>query len=132
MTASSNPFRVGSQGWCTLVHQNHAAGGENSSIMVGMFVSLCLASKTDFFFSTVTGLLTGQDEIYGQFESTEEEVAVLVKNRSRMIEIELAIGELHIVLQYAYWNSLYIKPYTYTPYPSLFCYCVMSYLVKEF
>jgi hypothetical protein len=35
-------------------------------------------------------------------------VAVLVKNRSRMIEIELAIGELHIVLQYAYWNSLYI------------------------
>jgi hypothetical protein len=28
-----------------LVHQNHAAGGENGSIMVGMFVSLCLASK---------------------------------------------------------------------------------------
>ena len=43
--ASSNPFRVGSQGWGTLVHQNHAAGEENSSIMVGMFVSLCLASK---------------------------------------------------------------------------------------
>jgi hypothetical protein len=28
-----------------LVHQNHAAGGENGSIVVGMFVSLCLASK---------------------------------------------------------------------------------------
>ena len=45
MTALSNPFCVGSQGWCTLVHQNHAAGGENGSIMVGMFVSLCLASQ---------------------------------------------------------------------------------------
>jgi len=22
--ASSDPFRVGSRGWCTLVHQNHA------------------------------------------------------------------------------------------------------------
>jgi len=44
--ASSNPFRVGYRGWCTLVHQNHAAGGESgSSIMVGMFVSLCLASQ---------------------------------------------------------------------------------------
>ena len=29
----------------TLVHQNHAAGVENGSIMVGMFVSLCLASQ---------------------------------------------------------------------------------------
>jgi len=38
-TASSNP----SAG--TLVHQNHAAEEENGSIMVGMFVSLCLASK---------------------------------------------------------------------------------------
>jgi hypothetical protein len=28
-----------------LVHQNHADGGENGSIMAGMFVSLCLASK---------------------------------------------------------------------------------------
>jgi hypothetical protein len=45
MTASFNPFRRGSRGWCMLVHQNHAAGGENGSIMVGMFVSLCLASK---------------------------------------------------------------------------------------
>ena len=53
MTASSNPFPVGSGGWGTLVHQNHAAGEENGSIMVGMFVSLCLASqkpsKREFF-----------------------------------------------------------------------------------
>jgi hypothetical protein len=28
-----------------LIHQNHAAGEENGSIMVGMFVYLCLASK---------------------------------------------------------------------------------------
>jgi hypothetical protein len=27
------------------IHQNHGAGGGNSSIMVGMFVCLCLASK---------------------------------------------------------------------------------------
>jgi hypothetical protein len=27
------------------VNQNHAAGGENGSIMVRMFVCLCLASK---------------------------------------------------------------------------------------
>jgi hypothetical protein len=27
------------------VHQNHAAGGRNGSIMVGMFVCLCLTSK---------------------------------------------------------------------------------------
>ena len=45
LTALSNPFRVGSQGWGMLVHQNHAAGGENISIVVGMFVSLCLASQ---------------------------------------------------------------------------------------
>ncbi len=44
MMALSNPFR-GSRGWGTLVHQNHAAGEENGSIMVRMFVSLCLASK---------------------------------------------------------------------------------------
>ncbi len=49
MTALSNPFRVGSRGWGTLRNKNHAAGGESSSIMVGMFVLLCLASKTDFF-----------------------------------------------------------------------------------
>ena len=45
MTALSNPFHVGTRGWGMLVHQNHAAGEENGSIMVGMFVSLCLASK---------------------------------------------------------------------------------------
>jgi len=28
-----------------LVHQNHAAGGGNGSIMVRMFVSLCFTSK---------------------------------------------------------------------------------------
>jgi hypothetical protein len=28
-----------------LVHQNHATGEENGSIMVRMFVLLCLASK---------------------------------------------------------------------------------------
>ena len=45
-----------------LVHQNqnHAAGEENSSIMVGMFVSLCLASQKssdrEFFISAVTDL----------------------------------------------------------------------------
>ncbi len=52
MTALSNPFRVGSRGWGTLVHKNHAAQKKNGSIMVGMFVYLCLASKTDFFFPT--------------------------------------------------------------------------------
>ena len=45
MTASSNPFQRGSRGWGTLVHQNHGAGGGNGSIMVGMFVCLCLVSK---------------------------------------------------------------------------------------
>jgi len=45
MTASSNPFGVGSWGWGMLVHQNHATEEDNGSIMVGMFVSLCLASK---------------------------------------------------------------------------------------
>ena len=57
-TALSNPFRVGSRGWGTLVHQIHAAGEENGSIVVGMFVSLCLASKKslerEFFVPTGT------------------------------------------------------------------------------
>ena len=44
--ASSNPFRVGSRGWGTLVYQNHAAGREIGSIMVGMFVSYCLVSQS--------------------------------------------------------------------------------------
>ena len=58
--ASSNPFRVGSRGWGMLVRQNHAAGEENSSIMVGMFLSLCLASKKfserEFFVTARTHL----------------------------------------------------------------------------
>ena len=48
MVASSNPFCVGSRRWCMLVHQNHAAGGGNGSIMVGMFVCWCLASQNPF------------------------------------------------------------------------------------
>ena len=34
-----NPFRRGAHGWGTLGQQNHATGGANGSIMVGMFVS---------------------------------------------------------------------------------------------
>jgi len=45
MVALSNSSRVGSRGWGTLGQQNHAAGGGNGSIMVGMFVCLCLASQ---------------------------------------------------------------------------------------
>ncbi len=45
MTASSNPFRIGSRGWCMIVHQNHGARGGNGSIMVVVFVVLCFASK---------------------------------------------------------------------------------------
>jgi hypothetical protein len=45
MVASSNPFQRGSWGWGVFIHQNHGAGGGNCSIMVGMFVCLCLASK---------------------------------------------------------------------------------------
>jgi len=54
--ASSNPFRVGSWGWYKLAHQKHATGGKISFLMVGMFVSLCLASqkpsKWEFFVPT--------------------------------------------------------------------------------
>ncbi len=45
MATSANPFRRGSRGWGMLVHQNHGAGGGNGSIMVVVFVILCLASK---------------------------------------------------------------------------------------
>ena len=42
------------------VHKNHAAGGENGSIMVGMFVFLCLASQQpserEFFIPARTDL----------------------------------------------------------------------------
>ena len=55
-----HPFRVGSRGWGLLNHQNHAAGEKNSSIMVGMFVFLCLASQKpserEFFVSAKTDL----------------------------------------------------------------------------
>jgi hypothetical protein len=60
MAASSNPFRRGSRGWGTLVHQNHGAGGGNGSVMVGMFVCLCLVSKKpserEFFVPAETDL----------------------------------------------------------------------------
>ena len=42
------------------LHQNHGAGGGNGSIVVGMFVCLCLASKKpserEFFVPTRTDL----------------------------------------------------------------------------
>ncbi len=44
MAASANPFRRGSRGWGMLAGQNHAAGGANGSIIVGMYVSVCFAS----------------------------------------------------------------------------------------
>ncbi len=47
-----------------LVHQNHAAGGGNGSVMVGMFVSLCLASKKpserEFFVPDGTDIVVKQ------------------------------------------------------------------------
>jgi len=60
MEALTNPFRVGSQGWGVLGQQNHTAGGGNGSIMVGMFVCLCVASQKpferEFFVPTRTDL----------------------------------------------------------------------------
>ena len=44
MAALANPFRRGSQGWGMLAGQNHAAGGANGSIMMGMYVSVCFSS----------------------------------------------------------------------------------------
>jgi hypothetical protein len=44
MAALANPFCRGARGWGMLGQQNHAAGGANGSIMVGMFVWLCFAS----------------------------------------------------------------------------------------
>jgi len=35
MAALTSPFRRGAWGWDTLGQQNHAAEGENGSIMVG-------------------------------------------------------------------------------------------------
>jgi hypothetical protein len=45
MAASPNPLQRGSRGCGIFINQNHAAEGGNGSIMVGMFVSLCLASQ---------------------------------------------------------------------------------------
>ena len=61
MVVSSNPLQRGSQGWCGIsVHQNHVARGGNGSIMVEMFVCLCLASQNlsegEFFVPTRTDL----------------------------------------------------------------------------
>jgi len=60
MAALANPFHRGAQGWSMLGQQNHAPGGGNGSIMVGMFVCLCLASqkpsKRKFFISARTDL----------------------------------------------------------------------------
>ena len=42
------PFRSGDRGWGTLGQQNHATGGANGSIIVGMFVSCVLASQKPF------------------------------------------------------------------------------------
>jgi hypothetical protein len=60
MAASSNPLQRGTQGCDMFVHKNHAAGKENSSIMVGMFVFLCLTSQKpserEFFVSAGTDL----------------------------------------------------------------------------
>ena len=60
MAALSNPLqRVF---WCCgmFVHKNHAAGGGNGSVMVGMFVCMCLASQKpserEFFVSARTDL----------------------------------------------------------------------------
>jgi hypothetical protein len=55
----TNPFRRGARGCGMLVQQNHAAGGANGSIMVRMFVCLCLASQKPFrrdFHSRQNGL----------------------------------------------------------------------------
>ena len=54
MAVMTNPFHRGPRGWGTLSQQNHAAVGENGSIMVGMLACLlCLASqkpsKQEFF-----------------------------------------------------------------------------------
>ena len=60
MAASSNPFQRGSRGWGVFIRQNHGAGGGNGSIMVGMFVCLCLVSQNpfewEFFVPVRTGL----------------------------------------------------------------------------
>jgi len=46
MVALTNPFRRGARGWDMLGQQNHAAGGEKGSIVVGMFVSHVKLAKS--------------------------------------------------------------------------------------
>jgi hypothetical protein len=82
-TASlSNPLRRGSRGWGMFLHQNHGAGGGKDSVMVGMFVCLCLASKKpserEFFVPARTNLAVlmlrpwwfGADNIFGRQEGS--------------------------------------------------------------
>ena len=45
MLASTKPFHRGSLGWGMLGQQNHANGGANGYIMVGMWVCLCFATS---------------------------------------------------------------------------------------
>jgi hypothetical protein len=50
-----------------LIHQNHAAREENGSIVVGMFVCLCLASKKpserEFFVPALAGKVADMSAI---------------------------------------------------------------------
>ncbi len=39
------PLAKRPQRWGMILNQNHGTGGGNGSVMVGMFVCLCLASK---------------------------------------------------------------------------------------
>jgi hypothetical protein len=43
--ATANPLQRGSRGWGMFLHQSHATGGRNGSIMVEMFLCSCLASQ---------------------------------------------------------------------------------------
>ena len=45
MTASSNPFRRGSQGWGVFVYGNHAARRENGTSWWGWLCDVCFAIK---------------------------------------------------------------------------------------
>jgi len=69
MAASSNLLQRGSWGCSKFIHKNHAAGGGNSSIMVGMFVFLCLASQKpsdrEFFVPARTHLVAKLVQVKG-------------------------------------------------------------------
>jgi hypothetical protein len=60
VAASSKPFQRGSRGWGVFIHQNHGTVGGNNSIMVDMFVCLCLSSQNpferEFFVPVITDL----------------------------------------------------------------------------